>query len=308
MKNKAYPIFSILLALTLTSVGLSSCEDVIDLKTETGPTRLVVDGWITDQPGPQTIRLTLSAGYFDNKPAAIATGAEVVVTDDKGTLFPFRYMPEKKVYQWTPPRDSVKLGRVGGSYTLKISYEGEEYVASNEIKRVPPIDSLSYKQEKLPIKPPEGPQEGYIAEFYARDFIGLGDTYWIKPLKGGKLNGTDASAISLAFDGAFSAGSPSDGLIFIQPLRQSITVNRLFSAGDTVGVELHSLTLETYYFLLQVRQESANGGIFAVPPANIPTNIYTVRPNGKRALGFFGASAVSRAETVINPREAKPKS
>ena len=305
MKNRALTLF--LVALTAVA-GLTSCEDVIDLKTETGPTQLVVDGWITDQPGPQTIRLSLSAGYFNNGPAAMATGAEVVVTDDEGTPFPFRYIPEKKTYQWTPPQDSVVLGRVGGTYTLTIRYEGEEYVATNQIKRVPAIDSLTYTQEKLPIKPQEGPQEGYIAEFFARDFLGLGDTYWIKPLKGGKLNGTEASRISLAFDGAFSPGSPADGLIFIQPLRQSITANQLFSASDTAGVELHSLTLESYYFLLQVRQESANGGIFAVPPANIPTNIHNVKPDGKKALGFFGASAVSRAETVIDPKKAKPKS
>lgn len=303
MKNKAFSLFLVAL---ISVMGLTGCEDVIDLKTETGPAQLVVDGWITDQPGPQTMRLTLSAAYFNNGPATVATGAEVIITDDEGAQFPFRYLAEKKLYQWTPPQDSVKLGRVGGTYTLKILYGGEEYVATNQIKRVPTIDSLSYKEEKFPIKPSVGPQEGFIAEFYARDFLGLGDTYWIKPTKGGKLNGTEASAISLAFDGAFSPGSPSDGLIFIQPLRQSITTNGLFSARDTAGVELHSLTLETYYFLLQVRQESANGGIFAVPPANIPTNIENVNPNGKKALGFFGASAVSRAETVIDPKKAKP--
>ncbi len=305
MKKKIYPFYLVaFLALGL----LTSCEDVIDLKTETGPAQLVVDGWITDQAGPQAIRLTLSAAYFNNSPATPVTGAEVTVTDDAGTTFPFRYITEKKIYQWTPPQDSVKLARIGRTYTLTIRYEGEEYIAINQIKRVPTIDSLAYKNEKFPIKPPEGPQEGYVAEFYARDFLGIGDTYWIKPLKGGKLNGTEAGAISLAFDGAFSPGSPSDGLIFIQPLRQSITTNGLFSAGDTAGVELHSITPETFYFLLQVRQESANGGIFAVPPANIPTNIQNLNPNGKKALGFFGTSAVSRAETVIDPRKAKPKS
>lgn len=305
MKNKVFSLFLVALA---SSIALTSCEDVIDLKTETGPAQLVVDGWITDQPGPQTIRLSLSAAYFNNNPATLATSAEVSVTDDAGNVFPFRYLPETKRYQWTPPQDSTRLGRIGRTYTLKIIYEGEEYRATNQIKRVPAIDSLSYKQEKFPIKPPTGPQEGYIAEFYARDFVGIGDTYWIKPLKGGKLSGIEASSISLAFDGSFSPGSPSDGLIFIQPLRQSITTDGLFSAGDTAGVELHSITPETYFFLLQVRQESANGGIFAVPPANIPTNIQNLNPNGKKALGFFGTSAVRRAETVIDPKRAKPKS
>lgn len=303
-KNAIY----LLLSLFATLILLTSCEDAIDIKTETGPTELVVDGWITNQPGPQTVKLTLSGAYFDNSPAKPALGAEVTVTDDLGTIYTFTDEKGKGMYQWMPKSDSVALGRVGCEYALQIKYGGEEYTATNEIKRVPKIDSLTYEQESFPINPPKGPKDGYLTQFYARDFTGVGDTYWIKPLKNGKLYGTDPGDISLAFDASFGAGSPSDGLVFIQPLRQSINVNKLFSAGDSVGVELHSIALESYYFLFQVRQETTNGGIFAVPPANIPTNISNKNPNGKKALGFFGASAVSRAETVIDPKKAKPKS
>lgn len=298
----------LLISLLATSIFLTSCEDAIDIKTETGPAELVVDGWITNEPGPQTVKLSLSGAYFDNGPAKPALGAEVMITDDQGVIYRFTDEKGQGVYQWAPKKDSVALGRVGGKYALQINYGGEEYTASNEIKRVPKIDSLVYEEESFPIKPPEGPKDGYLVQFYARDFVGVGDTYWIKPLKSGKLYGTDPSDISLAFDASFSAGSPSDGLVFIQPLRQSINVNQLSSAGDTVGVELHSITLESYYFLFQVRQETTNGGIFAVPPANTPTNISNKNPGGKKALGFFGASAVSRAETVIDPKKAKVKS
>ncbi len=305
MKKSTIYLFLSLLA----TVGfLTSCEDAIDIKTETGPTQLVVDGWITNQPGTQTVRLTLSGAYFDNGPAKPALGAEVTVTDDAGTIYEFTDETGKGIYTWTPKSDTASLGRIGRKYALQIRYDGEEYAAINEIKRVPKIDSLVYEEESFPITPPEGPKDGYLAQFYARDFPGLNDTYWIKPLKGGRPYGADPENISLVYDASFSPGSPSDGLVFIQPLRQAINVNQLFSAGDTVGVELYSITLESYYFLFQVRQETTNGGIFAVPPANIPTNIQNVNPNGKKALGFFGASAVNRAETIIDPKTAKPKS
>ncbi len=304
MKKRAIHLF---LSLFAVAVFLTSCEDAIDIETETGPTQLVVDGWITNKPGPQTVKLTLSAAYFDNSRAKPALGAEVMITDEQGAIYKFTDEKGKGVYRWTPKSDTLALGRVGGKYALQIKYGGEEYTATNEIKRVPKIDSLVYEEESFPINPPEGPKDGYLAQFYARDFVGLGDTYWIKPLKSGKLYGTDPNDISLAFDASFSPGSPSDGLVFIQPLRQSINVNKLFSAGDTVGVELHSISIESYYFLFQVRQETTNGGIFAVPPANIPTNISNKNTNGKKALGFFGASAVSRAETVIDPKKAKVK-
>ena len=304
MKKKA---IHLILSLFAATTFLTSCEDAIDIKTETGPSQLVVDGWITNKPGPQTIKLTLSAAYFDNSPAKPALGAEVAVTDDKGVAYKFTDDKGKGTYKWIPKSDTAALGSVGGSYTLTIKYQGEEYLATNAIKRVPKIDSIAYEEESFPITPPKGPKDGYLAQFYARDFVGLDDTYWIKPLKGGKPYGTDPQDISLVYDASFSPGSPSDGLVFIQPLRQSINVGKLFSAGDTVGVELHSITLESYYFLFQVRQETTNGGIFAVPPANIPTNVFNKNPSGKKALGFFGASAVSRAETVIDPKKAKPK-
>ncbi len=298
----------LLMSLFAVSIFLTSCEDAIGIKTETGPAELVVDGWITNKSGPQTIRLSLSAAYFDNSPAKPAPGAEVTITDDQGAVYTFTDEKGKGVYKWTPKSDTVALGRIGGKYFLQIKYSGEEYTATNEIKRVPKIDSMAYKEESFPIKPADGPKDGYLAQFYARDFVGLGDTYWIKALKGGRPYGTDPGDISLAFDASFNPGSPSDGLVFIQPLRQSININKLLSAGDTIGVELYSITLESYYFLFQVRQETTNGGIFAVPPANIPTNISNKNPGGKKALGFFGASAVSRAETVIDPKKAKPKS
>jgi hypothetical protein len=286
--------------------ALVGCEDVINLKVETGPQQLVVDGWLTNQPGPQQVRLTLSDGYFSNRVPQPALGAEVTVTDNLGKIFQFKDPQNKGLYEWVPaPGDT--LGRVGSTYTLRVKYQGEQYFATTAIRPVPVIDSLVYQAEKLPFRPPNGPREGFFAEFFARDFVGVGDCYWIKALKGGVLYADDPENITLAFDAAFSPGSVSDGSVFILPLRRSININQLSSAGDTLGVELHSITQEAYFFLQQVRQESGNGGIFAVPPSNIISNIRNVKPGGAPALGYFGASAISRAETIIDPANAKPK-
>lgn len=304
MKN----LLTLLALLTPLALALSGCEDVIDLSTQTGPSALVVDGWITTDVQEQGIRLSLAGAYFDNSPARPALNASVSITDEKGRVFVFTDDTRTGQYRWRPTQTTDSLGRVGGSYTLRVEYEGEIYLAQNQIRRVPSIDSLIYTEERLPFSPPDGsPREGYVAEFFARDFMGVGDCYWIKPLRGGKLFQNTPSNLNLAFDAAFSPGSVSDGIIFIRPLRQSINGQSLLVAGDTVGVELHSITPEAYFFLQQVRQESANGGIFAVPPANIPTNVRNQNPNGKKALGYFGASAVRRAETIIDPKIARPR-
>ncbi len=296
--------FAIIMACSV--IGLTSCEDVIDLNSATGPTQLVVDGWITNEPGSQSIRLTWSAAYFNNDAAKPVLGAEVTVTDDKGVVYTFKDLANNGKYVWG---GSIKdtLGHIGRKYTLKVKNQADIYTAVNEIKRVPVIDSIVYQKETLPFKPEKGPKEGYVASFYARDFEGAGDTYWIKPVINGKATVTRPTSISIAYDAAFSAGAPSDGLIFILPLRQAITTDSLYSAGASVGAELHSITNEAFDYLKQIGEQAANGGLFAVPIQNIKSNVVNTTPGGPGALGYFGASAVSRRETVIDPAKARPE-
>lgn len=284
---------------------LTSCEDVVDLDTVTGPPQLVVDGWINNVPGKQKIKLTWSAAYFDNGPAKPVLGATVTVTDNVGNSYAFLDAAGDGNYTWG--KDSTDtLGHVGRSYTLKITNGADSYTAKSEIKRVPAIDSVVYRKEKLPFKPDKGPQEGFIAEFYARDFAGVGDTYWIKPLISGQVKVNKAANISIVYDAAFSAGAPSDGLIFIQPLRQAITTDSLYSAGHSVGVELHSISNEAFSFLKLVQEQANNGGLFATPIVNIPSNVLNDNASGPKALGFFSTSAVKRMQTVIDPAKARP--
>jgi len=199
------------------------------------------------------------------------------------------------------------LGHIGRIYTLKVKNQADIYTAVNEIKRVPKIDSIVYQNETLPFNPDKGPKKGYIVSFYARDFVGAGDTYWIKPVINGKAVVAKPTSISIAYDAAFSAGAPSDGLIFIQPIRQSLTIDSLFSAGASVGAELHSISNEAFNYLKQIQEQAANGGLFATLIQNIKSNVVNSNTKGEKALGYFGASAVSRMETVIDPAKARPE-
>jgi hypothetical protein len=295
-----FPVLFALAALTLTS-----CEDVINLDTANGPAQLVVDGWLTNQPGQQTITLSRSGAYFDNSAPKPVTGALVTVTDDKGKVYTFEDADGDGKYVWGKTNADT-LGHVGRTYSLKVVNGTDIFTAKSELKRVPTVDSVVYRHEKWPFEPDKGPREGYVAQFYARDLEGIGDTYWIKPVIRGKAVVDKGENISIAYDAAFGAGAPSDGLIFILPLRESITTDSLYSAGAEIGVELHSITYEAFEFLKQVSEQAANGGLFATPIANVRSNVVNADPNGPKALGFFSASAVSRKETVIDPEKARP--
>lgn len=302
MKNKIF----VSIFFLLTTFALTSCEDVVKLDIPAGASQLVVDGWITNQPTTQSIRLTESAAYFDNTPAKAVLNATVTVTDNRGKVFSFKDLKNNGQYIWTPANTQDTLGRIGGIYTLTIKFGTEEYTARTRINRVPKIDSITYFADKLPIKPTDGsPQEGFTAEFFGRDPQGEGDCYWIKAARNDTLFNKTTN-INLAYDAGFSPGSATDGLPFILPIRRSISP-QFYKEKDEVKVELYSISLEAFYFLSQVRQESNNAGLFATAPANIFTNINNTNTNGRKALGFFGASAVSTFQTVIDAKKAKPK-
>jgi Domain of unknown function (DUF4249) len=296
---------NIFLLLCLAMLSLA-CEDVIQIETEAAEQQLAIDAWITDESKPQTIKLSLTQPYFEKGPIVPAKGATVFVVSEDSIPYAFRDLKNDGNYVWTPEKPGDKILEVGKEYLLYVQYEKQEYISISKVNRVPPIDSINYFKEKFPVAPPGLRQEGYQADFYARDFRGEGDCYWIRVYRNDTLF-NKPSQIQVAYDAGFSPGSKADGLLFIIPLRASASPE-LYLEKDRVKVELYSIPQEAFFFLQIVRTESTNGGIFATVPGNIPSNIRNRDEKSKiQPLGFFGVSAVSSLSTVIDPKKAIPK-
>ncbi|WP_435357597.1 DUF4249 domain-containing protein [Emticicia sp. SJ17W-69] len=299
MKNT----LSILIILFI-SVSLFSCTDVIEIDVKDGVSQLSVDALINNKSETQTIKLTLTQGYFDNSPIKPALGANVILFDQDSVAYQFKDLKNTGVYSYDGKANP--LNKIGKQYALYINYAGEEYVSLSKLNRVPKIDSISYEVDKLPVKPENGPQEGFLPQFYAKDFDGEGDCYWIKSAKNNKYF-SKATEITVAYDAGFSPGSKSDGLLFILPIRTSVG-RELYSDKDTLKVDVYSTTPEQFYYLQFVSQVSQDGSLFSTPLSNIPTNIINRNEKSiKKAVGFFGMSAVSSMETIIDKSKAKPK-
>lgn len=279
-----------ILFLIVAIIGLNGCTTVIDAKLDTGPTQLSVDALLTNQPGSQTIRLTQTAAYFDNSTPPAATSATVTVADDKGNVYRFQDLTNTGYYIWQPTGKDT-LGRAGRTYQLTITYQGETYKASSKMNQVPPIDSLIFVKRKLN---PLSKKEGYRGEFYAMDIPNETDYYRIRFFRNGELQNKPTNIVTTQ-DGGFrtSSSGVTDGLMFIVPIRRSINPDSLYALNDIVKVELHSLTVEAFSFWQILRTQVTNGGLFATPPANVPTNIINTNPTGRTATGFFITSAVS---------------
>jgi hypothetical protein len=293
-----------ILIILFISVSIFSCTDVIDLSVKDGVSQLSVDALINNQAETQTIKLTLTQGYFDNSSVKPALGARVIVFDQDSVAHEFKDLKNNGIYTFDATQNPIN--KIGKQYALYINYAGEEYISVSKLNRVPTIDSISYAVEKLPIKPENGPQEGFQPQFYANDFQGEGDCYWIKSAKNKKYF-SKANQITVAYDAGFSPGSKTDGLLFILPIRTSVG-RELYADKDTLKVDVYSITQEQFYYLQFVQQVSQDGSLFSTPLSNLPTNIVNRNSNSaKKAVGFFGLSAVSTSEVIIDKNKAKPK-
>jgi len=258
---------------------LAACEDQIFPELRKAPPILIIDAFLTNQDSLQTIRITQSQSYFDNTTLQGVSGASVIVVNANGSKFNFNEI-EQGYYQWDPTIDGP-IASEGDSLMLKVTIGDDQFQAMSTMNRIPDIDSVTFRFEEENLFLPDS----YFAEFWSRDLLGAGDTYWIKSYKNGRyLN--QPNEINIAFDAGFSEGGNVDGLIFIPPIRDLINPFEQdendkfmspFADGDSVYVEIHSITNETFLFLNEVRiQTDRPGGfaeLFATPLSNVRTNI-----------------------------------
>ncbi len=268
---------------------------MIELELEEGKTQLVVDAFLTDTEELQTIEMQLSAPYFDNSLPEGYTKANPLVYGPNQEVYSFTHKGNG-VYQYDPATQG-KLDSVGFTYRLEFTYQGVNYQSTSTLQPVPPIDSMTVAFEEAEL----GAEEGYYTQFWARDFEGRKDYYWIKPFRNGEaVYADDPSFVILSEDAAFG-GEGADGFIFILPLRAIITdAENPFVEGDVSSVQLYSLNEDVYEFLDQVVIQSTDGGLFSTPVANIQSTIKDAsgQPQSE-VLGVFSLSAVSKDQIII---------
>ncbi|MEM8966702.1 MAG: DUF4249 family protein [Bacteroidota bacterium] len=294
---------NILYYFTLVTLGITACESTADIELAESVPTLVVDAFINDKAEDQEIVLSFSQSFFDNNQYEPAVGATVTVLDDQGNP-PIVFEESDNTpgtYVWTSTEERPKIGEDNINYSLQIDYQGNTFVSISEMTRTTPVDSILFFETTEPFSG-DTFFEGRIS---SRDQLGVGDAYWIKTFWNGEFL-DQPSELNIAFDSGPSQGGEIDGQEFILPIRAGINPNgedESYELGDIVKVEIHSLTRETFnYFIELETQTNRPGGfaeLFAVPLANLPTNVVVQNNPEFTVLGFFSVSSVSSMEVVF---------
>ncbi|MDN5203830.1 DUF4249 domain-containing protein [Fulvivirgaceae bacterium BMA10] len=251
--------------------SLMACEELIDLKHGESETRLVVDGTITNGPGPYYVFLQQTKSFKTNDEPSPVTDAVVTIVDDLDNQEVLEHIG-KGVYEI----DDIQ-GAIGRTYSLNIEYNGKTYASEATLLPVSEIDEteVNFRKETTEL------DEGYYVTI-GMPLTSPGEiSYyrWLVTENDSLYSGVDNFIIT-------SDEFLADHISF--------ELEYAFELDDKVAIEMHSLSEEAYnYYMALSELAESDGGLFSPSPVNPISNI----TNG--ALGLFRASAVSKVEVVI---------
>ena len=295
-------------------VFLFSCEDIINPDLPTNEPILVVDAWINNLEESQVIKLSKTQNYLDSNSPVPVVGATVFVYDENLTHFNFTEVNDGE-YIWTPDSVFKNIGVIGTKFYLSVSYEGKNIFSESQLNRTSVIDSVNFVRGQVP-------EDSYYAEFWSREEEGVGDAYWIKSYINGELQTGLQDIITCIDAGASSEGAVIDGIPFIPPIRRAVTkfendddgnLMSPFKKGDSLYVEIHSVTFEAFDFLnktaIQINRPGGFSELFAVSLSNVPNNLIVTNISDGSidpyypVVGFFNVSSVHGMGNTLDDAE-----
>ncbi|MBE9512036.1 MAG: DUF4249 domain-containing protein [Bacteroidetes bacterium] len=300
-----------------------SCIEPFDFNIKGDKSKsLVVEGLITNEPGPYFVYLTRTTDYSSTiESIEVVEGANVIISDDLGNS---ETLTETRpgIYETKP--DSIQ-GIQGRSYKVIIETpDGKQYESKPELlSSVPEIDSIYYEfQEK---QTPDGTPDNFINVYIDTSTPENGGNFFLLKWHGiyevftqpedyiyreapapkpccAQCWVSEYNTDLIIVDDKYVIGNKIEKQKVI-----SIPANsRYFSYKYYAIIEQLSLTKKAYdYYDLTSKQINYAGSFFEPPPAFIKGNIQNILDPKDHVFGYFGASSITKTSIFI-PRSAVP--
>jgi hypothetical protein len=250
------------ISLIIATFFFASCTKEIDIDLNTSSPQLVIEGNISDMPGPYTVKLSKTVNFSDSNTYPPVTGALVIISDNTGVT---DTLTETVSGSYQTQRIT---GIQGNTYTLTVVTEGKQYDAVSTMPYKVNLDSIQFN----PFSNPGSSGNTLAVVPLYLDPVELGNSYRFFFFANGKA------------DKSYQVSNDNigNGNINQQPY---FSDDVEFIAGDTVKVTMLCIDVNTYnyyYTLSQIAGGGPDGG--GATPSNPPNNI-----TGNKALGVFSA-------------------
>jgi hypothetical protein len=263
----------------ILSLGLVSCQKVINIDLNSASPQLVVEAVISDNPGPYMVKLSKSVSFNEISEIPSVSGAIVEVSDSAGISETLTEI-HPGLYQ-----ASLIEGVPGHKYRLSIIYDGQTYEAVSVMPyQVPGISlflmRVQVNEPSIGGNPADPPIQ-YTVAFRISDPAEYKNYYRFIAYHGSRM----ISSLRVFDDQYHNGKIIADDFI----LHDSID----FKHGDVVTVELQSIDKGTYDFFRTIRDGTGGLSFLSASPSNPISNI------SNNGLGYFSACSVTDRVLII---------
>ena len=263
---KTVPVFLLLAGMT----G-GGCTKVINLTVPNASAQLVIQGNVTNAPGPYTVMLNSTVPFSANNSFPAVDGAVVTITDNMG-VYDSLVETSPGVYttqgQWQ--------GQPGNTYTLHVTYNGVAYTGSSTMPQPVNLDSVTFDQisrlKKVVIEVVPNFQDPPGGRYYYQ----FAET----------INGEPLNKI-FVYDDRLSSGK-----YIRQPLADD---SADIAPGDYVALSMYCVDQNTYTYFRELAQQQNTGSFDAV----LFTDVAPSDPSSNLSGGQGGASGSGAAGGVL---------
>lgn len=311
----------VLLGFSLLSfLLLTSCIDEYWPKINKYENRLVVDGGITDKPGPYTIRLSISSAV-DNPTFNPYSNCEVIISDEDGnseTLLE----TESGIYK---TKEEGLQGEVGKKYKLRVKTPDEKVYESQfeQLNAAEKIESVYAEIESRQDVNYPYDLSGY--QFYVTTETASKDsTYFLWRLEATYHYQSDYT-IRWYYDGELKWFHGPDSLyncyrtysvndfysmsteglstpkIEVYPLNYVNTETRQLSVKYSLLVKQYTLNKKAFEFWDIIReQNSSSSTLFEKQPYQLHGNVFNVDNPDEPVLGYFLVAGLDEKRIFVD--------
>jgi hypothetical protein len=248
---------------------LFSCTKVVNINLNSTNPNIVIEGIVSDAPGPYQVQLTQTVNFSDPNVFPPVTGATVKITDSELGITDSL----KEVVPGTYITQKLLQGIIGHTYQLLVLSNGQTYAASSTMPAKVNLDSVSFSTTNI-----FGTKStSAVANF--QDPAGIANYYTFTEYVNGQ-----------AIDQTFNFSDRLSDGTYIR--RQLFNDSSYINPGDQVSIEMHCVDSQVWQYFNTLGQAKGNNSQ-AITPANPLSNI------SNNALGYFSAQTVQSGLSIL---------
>ena len=257
-------IHSLFIAVILFT--FCSCQKVIHINLNNSDPRYVIEGNISDKPGPYLVKISKTVNFEETNTFPAVSGAVVMITDNTAGVTDTLHEYSAGSYA-----TSILTGLPGHTYRLYVKVSGQEFTALSTIPQPVTLDSLY--SSKSPIS-----GDIRVVPVYF-DPVSTGNYYHFAEYK----NNEETDNIYIRND------------LFLNGQLVQTNLNRgggdiKLDIGDSLKIDMQCIDSSVYQYYYSLQQTKNQN---AATPANPVTNI----KGG--ALGYFSAHTSSSKSILL---------